>query len=74
MGSVADAFLHHDRPILHPADDGVVRVIAGRPRPLRLGRGSAPLELALPCPLAQPMLALGGQMKATLALGSAPAQ
>jgi hydrogenase maturation protein HypF len=27
------------------------------------------LELALPCPLGQPTLALGGQMKATLALG-----
>ncbi len=69
IGSIADAFLHHDRPILHPADDGVVRVIAGRARSLRLGRGSAPLQLALPCPLDHPMLALGGQMKATLALG-----
>jgi hydrogenase maturation protein HypF len=69
LGSIADAFLHHDRPILHPADDGVVRVIAGRPRALRLGRGSAPLELVLPCRLDRPMLALGGQMKATLALG-----
>ncbi len=69
LGLIADAFLHHDRPILHPADDGVVRVIAGRARALRLGRGSAPLPLALPCPLEQPMLALGGQMKATLALG-----
>jgi hydrogenase maturation protein HypF len=69
LGSIADAFLHHDRPILHPADDGVVRVIAGRARSLRLGRGSAPLQLALPCDLDHPMLALGGQMKATLALG-----
>ena len=42
LASIADAFLHHQRPILRPADDGVVRVIAGRPRPLRLGRGSIP--------------------------------
>lgn len=69
LGSIADAFLHHNRPILRPADDGVVRVIAGRPRPLRLGRGSAPLERVLPQPVAEPMLALGGQAKVTLALG-----
>jgi hydrogenase maturation protein HypF len=71
LGSIADAFLHHDRPILHPADDGVVRVIAARPRALRLGRGSAPLRLALPWPLDQLMLALGGQTKATPARRSA---
>ena len=68
LATVADAFLHHDRPILRPADDGVVRVIAGRPRPLRLGRGSAPLELTLSRPVERPLLALGGQMKVTLAL------
>ncbi len=62
-----DGFLHHDRPIEHAADDGVVRVIAGRARTIRLGRGSAPLERTLPRPVA-PMLALGGQDKVTLAL------
>jgi hydrogenase maturation protein HypF len=69
LGAIADAFLHDDRPIRQSADDGIVRVIAGRPRPLRLGRSSAPLELVLPRPLTQPMLSLGGQMKVTLALG-----
>ena len=43
----ADAFLHHDRPIEQAADDGVVRVIAGRVRAIRLGRGSAPMERTL---------------------------
>ncbi len=47
----------------------MVRVIAGLARPLRLGRGSAPLEHALPTMLAEPVLALGGQGKVTLALG-----
>jgi hydrogenase maturation protein HypF len=69
LASIADAFLHHDRPILRPADDGVVRVIAGRTRPLRLGRGSAPLRHRLPRALAAPVLALGGHMKVTLTLG-----
>ncbi len=68
LAHVADAFLHHDRPIARPADDPVVRVIAGAGRPLRLGRGMAPLELALPVRVPQPLLAVGGHMKNTVAL------
>lgn len=65
---IADAFLHHNRPIQQRADDPVYRPILGRPRPLRLGRGNAPLELKLPHPLPRPSLALGGQMKNAVAL------
>ncbi len=68
LGTVADAFLHHDRPIQRPADDPVFREIAGRMRPLRLGRGCAPAELDLDRRLPAPVLALGGQMKSTVAL------
>ncbi|HWJ04464.1 MAG TPA: carbamoyltransferase HypF [Steroidobacteraceae bacterium] len=68
LASVADAFLHHDRPIVRPADDSVVRVIAGRARPLRLGRGIAPLELDLPRALSYPVLATGAHLKNTVAL------
>jgi len=69
LGRVAQAFLHHNRPIARPADDTVVRVIAGSPRLIRAGRGVAPIELDLPCPLVQPLLAVGGHMKNTIALG-----
>ena len=65
---VTKQVLHHNRPIVRPADDSVGRVIAGKLRPLRLGRGVAPLELTLPYKLSQPVLACGGQMKNTLAL------
>ncbi|MFA5922183.1 MAG: carbamoyltransferase HypF [Methylococcaceae bacterium] len=68
LGHIADAFLHHNRPILRPADDSVYRVIAGKAQPIRLGRGSAPLELTLPFTLSSPLLAVGGQMKNTIAL------
>ena len=68
LSHLADAFLHHNRPIVRPADDPVYRVIAGQPRPLRLGRGSAPLELDLPVLLPEPVLALGSHMKNTLCL------
>ncbi len=69
LGAVADAFLHHDRPIVRPADDPVLRVIAGHARPIRPGRGTAPFERPLGRRLAEPVLALGGQSKVTLALG-----
>lgn len=68
LRSVADAFLHHDRPIVRPADDPVYRRIAGRMRPLRIGRGCAPRELGLPWPQREPLLATGGHMKGTVAL------
>lgn len=68
LAHVADAFLHHDRRIVRPADDPVVRVINGRPAPVRQGRGQAPLELELPFRLENPVLAVGAHMKNTIAL------
>ncbi len=68
LGHVADAFLHHDRPILRPADDPVFRFLRGAPRPIRLGRGCAPLEIPLPFKLPHPVLAVGAHMKNTITL------
>jgi hydrogenase maturation protein HypF len=68
LGHVADGFLHHNRPIERPADDPVYRVIQDRPRLLRPGRGCTPLEHELPFRLKQPLLAVGGHMKNTIAL------
>ncbi|MFH2140607.1 MAG: carbamoyltransferase HypF [Pseudomonadota bacterium] len=69
LGKVADAFLHHDRPIARPADDAVLRIIADQARLIRPGRGIAPIEIELPFALPQPTLAVGGHMKNTVALG-----
>lgn len=68
LGQVADAFLHHDRPIRRPADDSVFRSLDGVPRPLRLGRGLAPVEWRLKTPVSRPTLALGADLKNTIAL------
>jgi hydrogenase maturation protein HypF len=68
LGHVADGFLHHNRPIVRPADDPVYRTLQGKPRPIRLGRGCAPLELDLPVEFTQPVIAVGGHMKNTVAL------
>ena len=68
LGHVADAFLHHNRPIERPADDPVYRTIDTKPRPIRIGRGNAPLELTLPFDLRQPVLAVGAHMKNVITL------
>jgi hydrogenase maturation protein HypF len=68
LAHVADGFLHHDRPIVRPADDPVVRVVAGAARPMRLGRGTAPLEIELPVSVSVPTLAVGAYLKSTVAL------
>jgi len=68
LGHIADAFLHHNRTITHAADDSLFQIIDNQPRPLRLGRGHTPLELTLPITLDKPLLAVGGQMKNTIAL------
>jgi len=68
LAHVAEACLHHDRPIERPADDPVFRSIAGRPRPIRLGRGFTPGEFMLPFELEKPLLAVGAHMKNTITL------
>ncbi|MCK5359715.1 MAG: carbamoyltransferase HypF [Gammaproteobacteria bacterium] len=68
LSHVAQAFLHHNREIVRPADDPVYRTIAGKPRPLRMGRGNAPVEIKLPFTLTKPVIATGSHMKNTVAL------
>lgn len=68
LSEAADAFLLHDRPILRPADDPIYRTIAGKVRPIRLGRGNAPLQITLPFSVPRPTLGVGGQLKNTITL------
>ncbi len=67
LAGIADLFLSHDRGIVRPIDDSVVRVIAGVPTVLRRGRGYAPFPIATRVPL-PPLLAVGGHMKNTVAV------
>jgi hydrogenase maturation protein HypF len=70
LGSIAEYFLEHDRPIARRVDDSVARVMAGRPRILRRARGYAPAPLALPPGFehAPRILAQGGALKNTFCL------
>ncbi|MDX1541849.1 MAG: carbamoyltransferase HypF, partial [Geminicoccaceae bacterium] len=67
---VADAILTHDRRIAVRADDSVGRFDGRTPTWLRLGRGLAPLRLAVPKGLERGFdcIALGAQLKATFCL------
>ncbi len=78
LGTIADAFLVHNRPIARHCDDSVVRVIRGREVMLRRARGYAPLPVEcfstpsyVPVPVgdvAPTVLAVGGHLKNTVAL------
>lgn len=70
LGTIADAFLLHDRDIVNRVDDSVARSMAGAPRLLRRARGFAPDPLDLPADFSDmpPVLALGGNLKNTFCL------
>jgi hydrogenase maturation protein HypF len=67
LSGAARFFLTHDRPILRPVEDSVVRVVAGKLSTLRCGRGYVPLSLPLPIST-PPILGCGGETKSAIAL------
>lgn len=67
LGGVFDMVLDYDREITHALDDSIVRCMAGEIRPLRLGRGYAPIFL--PFKSEEKMcLGLGAQQKSSISL------
>ncbi len=80
LADIADSFLIHNRPILRPLDDSIVREINGKITILRRARGFAPLPIKAhpPCPPSKGgnhekgfmpnTLAVGGQMKNNVAI------
>jgi len=67
LADIADVFLTHDRPILRPLDDSIVRLIGGQMTVLRRARGYAPLPALLKTALPD-ALAVGGHLKNTIAV------
>jgi hydrogenase maturation protein HypF len=68
LGDVADAFLTHDREIVVPVDDSVMRVVDDERVMMRRARGFAPLPISLPIAPPAPVLAVGAHLKNTFTL------
>ncbi|MDD2864979.1 MAG: carbamoyltransferase HypF [Methylococcales bacterium] len=67
LSDIADYFLMHNRKILRPLDDSIVREINGKITMLRRARGFAPLPIKLKNVVSN-TFAVGGQMKNTVAM------
>ena len=68
LGTIADAFLVHDRVIRTRVDDSVVKVVSGRVLPLRRSRGYVPAPIPLTRSTAKSVLACGAALKNTFCL------
>ncbi len=68
LAPLVDGLLSHDRPIHIRCDDSVVRVTGSRTQMLRRSRGHAPEPLALPFDPGRSILALGAELKSTIAV------
>ena len=72
LKDIADGFLFHNRPIHAVCDDSVLQIVDSQAMPIRRSRGFAPLEIALEKTCADgqeaTVLALGGELKATVCL------
>ncbi|WP_042351915.1 carbamoyltransferase HypF [Bacillus massiliigorillae] len=68
LAHIADYFLVHNREILHPVDDSVVQIVENQKDFFRRSRGYAPDPLTTKKNV-DGIIALGGQQKATFAIG-----
>ncbi|HUF32625.1 MAG TPA: carbamoyltransferase HypF, partial [Acidimicrobiales bacterium] len=68
LGPLCDVILTHDRPIHIRCDDSVVRAGDGAARVVRRSRGMVPEPMVLPRPAGHPLLAVGAELKSTVAV------
>jgi hydrogenase maturation protein HypF len=68
LGPMVDGLLMHDRPIHIRCDDSVARAANGRLQLLRRSRGYAPEPVPLPDVARRAVLALGAELKSTIAI------
>ena len=73
LDDIADLFLFHDREIVSPIDDSVLRSCAGRTSLIRRARGYAPLPIRMAPSTPTAILAVGGHLKSTFTLAAGDA-
>jgi len=68
LAPLADVFLLHDREIVQRCEDSITRVVSGNVRLVRRSRGFVPLPVETPLRFSSALLAVGGELKNTVAL------
>jgi hydrogenase maturation protein HypF len=68
LSGIADYFLIHNRPIVRPVDDSIVRVVKQKPTILRRARGYAPLPLSIRNTAEENFVCVGGHLKNTISM------
>lgn len=70
LSTVADAFLVHNRRIMHRMDDSIVQIADNRPMLMRRARGYIPYAIEIPANLPSPECSLGagGHLKNSFAI------
>ncbi|OVE73637.1 carbamoyltransferase HypF [bacterium B17] len=69
LGGIADLILTHDREINLRNDDSLFAIQLNQPQAWRRARGYAPNPVRLDKPLSRNVLAMGAELKNTIALG-----
>lgn len=65
LKEIADGFLIHDRPIVRPLEDSIVKIVKNRPLFIRRARGYAPTYIT---GKTSQHIGLGGELKNTLSV------
>lgn len=68
LSGIADYFLIHNRPIVRPVDDSVVRVVKDKLMILRRARGFSPLPISIRNAVDENFVCVGGHLKNTISL------
>lgn len=68
LSGIADYFLIHNRPIVRPVDDSVVRVVKNKLMILRKARGFSPLPISIRNSVEENFICVGAHLKNTISL------
>ncbi len=68
LSGIADYFLIHNRPIVRPVDDSVVRILKDELMILRRARGYSPLPLTIRNAAEEDFVCVGGHLKNTVSV------